>query len=272
MNIIKLDSGRERFEKIFHKLRSESTLLVTWQVLSDGKRNITESSLLDVQFEENLLQFIFLSEGDLDPSLPIYFYCEDDEVIFKTNIKEIEPTHVGMELPKEIHFLEEAEVKILKSQPSLSTYWGSRRSGIGKNVDDLGSDFVVVKSMSQRSSRDQDFLNQELNLPTLDEEDKIFADKRETPRARPKVDKWVKIRKAGTRGISLLKLYDLSQGGMSFICIGADDYPKGCEINVTGFDQFDLDDPLVGKVMSSRPIDDAQIEFKIGVKFNDGQN
>ena len=143
----------------------------------------------------------------------------------------------------------------------------------GPNVDNLGSSNIAVKNMLQRSSRDQELLNNhEWHMPSVDEEDLMFVDKRESPRARPKSEKWVKIRKAGEQEINLFKLFDLSRGGMSFIAIGETDYPKDCEINVTGFETFDLDDPLVGKVMSLRPMDETLIEFKVGVKFNEGQD
>ena len=47
-----------------------------------------------------------------------------------------------------------------------------------------------VKSMAQRSNRDQQLLKSEFGL-TVDEEDKLYADQRAAPRARPKDDKWV---------------------------------------------------------------------------------
>jgi hypothetical protein len=39
-----------------------------------------------------------------------------------------------------------------------------------------------------------------------------------------------------------------------------------------GFNEFLLDDPLIGKVMSIRPMDEHQVEFKVGVKFTEGQD
>ncbi len=274
MNVIKIETGLDRYRTVFNRLIDESVVLVSWQVdPASGQRMITEASVTEYHPQKNQIHFLFISDEDLEPSLPVYFYVENDELIFKTSIQEITPLYVSMNLPLEIHFLEEAEVKVIRGQPGLSTYWGSKRMrGGGPNVDNLGSDHVMVKSMSQRSSRDQEFLNSEWDLPSVDQEDKLFADKRESPRARPKNDKWVKIRKAGTRGVSMFKLFDLSRGGMSFVAIGETDFPKGSEINVTGFETFDLDDPLVGKVMSLRPLDESQVEYKVGVKFNEGQD
>jgi hypothetical protein len=106
---------------------------------------------------------------------------------------------------------------------------------------------------------------------SLDEEEKLFADKRESPRMRPKSGKLVKVMKKGESKIIIMKLFDLSQGGMAFLTMNPNDYPKGSEIFVTGFDAFDLDDPLVGTVMSHRNVDELNLEFKIGIKFHEGQ-
>jgi hypothetical protein len=43
------------------------------------------------------------------------------------------------------------------------------------------------------------------------------------------------------------------------------------EVFVMGFDAFDLDDPLVGIIMSQRAVDETNVEFKIGIKFSEGQ-
>ena len=49
-------------------------------------------------------------------------------------------------------------------------------------------------------------------------------------------------------------------------------FSKGQDIKIVGFNEFELDDPLFGQVMSVRPIDNNQIEFKVGVKFSEGQD
>jgi hypothetical protein len=126
--------------------------------------------------------------------------------------------------------------------------------------------------MSQRSVRDRDFLNSEFSTMTLDEEDILFKDKRGTPRARPKSEKWVKVMTPDEKDTLFLKLYDLSQGGMGFIAVASQVFSKGDVIKIIGFEQFDLDDPLLAMVMSQRPVDQFQIEFKIGCKFLEGQN
>jgi hypothetical protein len=82
----------------------------------------------------------------------------------------------------------------------------------------------------------------------------------------------VKVAKLNGTGQALHKLFDLSRGGMGFIIHDDGIFSKGEEIRIVGFNDFDLDDPLVGMIMSIRPIDGAQSEFKVGVKFNEGQD
>lgn len=108
---------------------------------------------------------------------------------------------------------------------------------------------------------------------SLEEEDKLFASRRSSPRARPKNEKWVKVQVGEEEEIHRLKLYDLSRGGMSFVTQDNDIFSRGSAVFVVGFEEFDLDDPLVGEVMSLRPMSDVdEFEWKVGVKFSDGQS
>ena len=125
--------------------------------------------------------------------------------------------------------------------------------------------------MAQRSNRDQQLLKSEFGL-TVDEEDKLFAGQRAAPRARPKDDKWVKVVRGIGEAALPYKLFDLSQGGMGFVSFDETEFPKGSDIHVVGFNDFELDDPLLGTIMSIRPMDGVLSEFKIGVKFSEGQS
>jgi hypothetical protein len=129
-----------------------------------------------------------------------------------------------------------------------------------------------VKSMVERTARDQEFLNSEFDAVSLDEEDKLFAEKREAPRARFKDDKFVKVQTLESNILQILKLFDLSRGGMGFITLEPQLFPKGTKILIVGFEGFNLDDPLIAEVMSQRAVDELQIEFKIGCKFDQGQD
>ncbi len=273
MKIIKSDTGFQVYQKIFTDLESKRATVVVWQILPEtGKREIAESTINSFHYESGQLNLQLAEKPTVRNSLPLYCYAEDGQLIFKTDISEVEEFLIKVGLPNEIKLLEEQEISVLRNQigMNLSTVWKTKR--LANDRDDLGSDHIRVKSMAERSSRDQTFLNNEFELMSLDEEDKVFADKRESPRARPKIDKWVKVVKVGSCEFKLCRLFDLSRGGMGFITFNEAEFPKGIDIHVLGFDEFDLDDPLIGTVMSLRPVDEAKIEFKVGIKFREGQN
>jgi hypothetical protein len=179
---------------------------------------------------------------------------------------------LGISVPNEIKLLEESEVLVVKGSTGrdMSDVWKVKR--LSDTPDTIPSDVLRVKSMAERSARDQELLNQEFTPVDLDEEDKLFADKRESPRARPKAEKQVKVAKLKGSGPATYKLFDLSRGGMGFIINDDFTFSRGEDIHIVGFNDFDLDDPLVGTIMSIRPIDGAQSEFKVGVKFSEGQD
>lgn len=271
MRVIKSDSGFLAYQKIFRHVQTNNSVMVVWQVTpGTGERTISETRLNSFHLESGLIHLELPDGGIITSDLPIYCYSEDGQFIFKTEIQNIKDSVFSIGFPPEIKMLEEPDVTVISSKigKDLSTTWRTKRIPIEEKQE---KNYMVVKSMRERSSRDQEFLTNQFT-PTLDEEDKMYADKRETPRARPKIDKFVKIKSEQSEEVHLLKLFDLSQGGIGFITMEAHLFPKGSTIRVVGFEEFNLDDALVGKVMSHRPVDDTEIEFKIGCKFADGQD
>lgn len=268
MKVIKSDSGFLAFQKIFKLIHSNQYPLVLWQNTEDGSKLIIHSFLNSFNLESAQLHFdkniSEVREGT------IFCYCENEQFIFKTSVQSIKDAVFTAEVPVEIKLLEEPDVTLIRGQVGVDLLgpWKTRRLKFDGSDE---SDLIKVKSMSERSSRDQEFLNNEFDSVSLDEEEKLFADKRESPRARPKIDKWVKIKGDSSEEIHFLRLFDLSRGGIGFLSMDPHLFPKGSTIQVVGFEEFNLDDPLIGVVMSQRAIDDSQIEFKIGVKFNEGQ-
>ncbi len=267
MKVIKSDSGFLAFQKIFKLLHSNQYPLVLWQNNDDGSKLVLDSFLNSFNLESAQLHFD--KNSDVNEGT-IYCYCEDEQFIFKTMVLSIKDGVFTAGVPLEIKLLEEPDVATIKGQVGVDLlgHWKTKRLKLDGND---GPDYIKVKSMSERSSRDQEFLNNEFDSVSLDEEEKLFADKRESPRARPKIDKWVKIKTDASEEIHFLRLFDLSRGGMGFLSMDPETFPKGSTIQVVGFEEFNLDDPLIGKVMSHRAIDESQIEFKIGIKFNEGQ-
>lgn len=272
MKVIKSDSGFLAFQKIFKKIQSGFSEILLWQVSpTTGERNLIDTHLTSFYLEAGTLHFKKNLDIELDPLLPIYFYCKDVSMIFKTKIHNSKDSSLALMIPEEIQMLEEEEVQEFTKRmgANISTHWGNRTAQIR---DEIQTKAVTLKHMHERSQRDQDFLNNEFGEVSVDEEDKLFANKRESPRSRPKVDKWVKVRVEGDDGINFHRLFDLSRGGMSFLVTNPEGFPKGKMIHIMGFEEFDLDDPLVGQIMSQRSVDSSQVEFKIGIKFNEGQD
>jgi|SRR5690606_13799808 len=270
MKIITADTDFLAYQKIFRHLKANRCPLLIWQPGPEG-RSVLHSYLNSFHRETKLMHLDKNQEMILYDEIPVYCYSEKIQMIFKANIFDLSDRYFSLHMPTEIKIIEEVEAKKVKVKGmDFSTIWRSKRLGI-EQLDE-GPNYYKVKSMAQRSNRDQDLLNSEFSSVSLDEEDRLFADKRESPRARPAIDKRVKVKLKNIDQIFNLKLFDLSRGGLGFICEAETLFPKGEQILVTGFDDFDLDDPIIGTVMSARLIDGENYEWKIGVKFEAGQD
>ncbi len=267
MKVITPEQGFSSFLNIFKEVQGLKQKVVVWQLVEGGRRVITDTLFISYSGDTKTINILPPAEV-LNPTLPLYFFIDASEVIFKSKIQVMGTKFIAVDFPNEIRKLDESEESIAFKKNHLSTNWVTKTAT--SSVDRF-SDHVRVKTMKERSSRDQDFLNSEFNPVNLDEDDKIYADKRESPRVRPKGEKLVKVVRKGESNVHIMKLFDLSRGGMGFLSFTPDHFPKGSEIYVTGFDAFELDDPLIGTIMAHRAVDETNVEFKIGVKFNEGQ-
>src|SRR5690606_15943300 len=188
--------------------------ILLWQISPDtGERNIIDTHLTSFYLEAGTLNFKKNLEIEFEETLPVYFYCRDISIIFKTKIQNGKDSSLTLFMPEEIQMLEEEEVLEFSKKlgKNISTHWGNRTAQIREEIQ---TKTVTLKHMHERSQRDQDFLNNEFDEVSVDEEDKLFANKRESPRSRPKVDKWVKVRVEGEDHLDFYRLFDLSRGGM----------------------------------------------------------
>lgn len=271
MKTITLESGFLAYQKLFKEVVSKSSPLVAWQVSPSGKRTVTDAVLNSFSIESRSLHFEFEKKDLLDSALTVYFYCEEGQFIFKSKFLEVRGALASIYLPFEIQFLEDPDVHVMQRSfgSDLSTKWKSKRIPIREVIK---PDYLILTSMEHRTARDKDYLKKEFNFMSLDEEDKAFADKRESPRARPSSEKSVRVASEKDTAVKTQLLFDLSQGGISFITSDTDIYPVGGRVKIVGFEDFDLDDPLLAEVMSQRPVDELQLDFKIGCKFIEGQS
>ncbi len=262
MRVIKSDSGFQFFEKMFNYLLKSASPLVMWQISpASGERQITNSYLS--AFNPSTKKMVFhLSAGEsVIKNLPLYCYAKSGPIIFKVDVQEIFGADIGVTFPKELKLLEDDDNFNVKD---LS------KKNPGTEIHEASTERKVIP-LSQRSNHDQRILSEDFEV-NLDEEDRIYADKRESPRARPRSKKRVKVAKFKSSGPVIYKLIDLSRGGIGLISKQEDEFIKGEEVHIVGFDNADLDDPLVGEIMSVRPIEGPLLQFKVGVQFRDGQD
>ncbi len=271
MKVINSDNGLPMLLRIFRHLQRRQSLLVVWQ-MKNGRRNVYHATLGSFHIDKRSVSFSFTEKHNLNPAEEFFFYAEDGEFIFKTGVIEMNGNHFNAHFPDEVKLLDELDALKIpgKSNIDIQTHYNGQRLIL--DGPEIYDDFIgrVPKAMKDRSSRDQDFLKDELDM-TVDEEDKMFADKRESVRVRPKANKIVKLMLKDDPNIHVLKLFDLSQGGMAFVTLQPEMFPKGKEVVVIGFGEFELDDPLIGTIMSIRATDEVGVEHKIGIKFNEGQ-
>jgi hypothetical protein len=271
MKSIKSDA-KKMYQDLFLKAQSSSPLIVIWQVqVNANERLITQLNLVTTDFDSNLLQFHLPQAIAFDPGLNIYAYSESGKFIFKGRVVQIDQNLLTISSPEEVLLLEEPDVDMIKARigVDISTYWVTKRIPIEEVRQ---KNYMVVESIAKRTQRDQTYMASEFGGMSLDEEDKIFADQRQTPRGRPKLQKILKVQCQDNLDVHTLKLFDLSQGGISFLTQDLHLFGKGTKIKIVGFEDFILDDPLMAEVMSLRPVDELDLEHKVGCKFIDEEN
>jgi len=267
MKVIKSDAGRSMYKIIFGHFEVKNSKLIAWQVDPDTrKRKVFETQLTSFKLDQNYLKLKKDPEHFVEKKLPLYVYSEEGQIIFKSFFVEIQNQEVMVTLPGELKLLEDQDVKSIQNMIGVHLDMDEKFPSLSLKEEEL-----IVKSLSERSSRDQEFLNNQFLTLSLDEEDRAFSGVRESPRAKPKLDKWLTIQIPTMQGLQEVRIYDLSRGGISFITMELDLFPKGTKIKVLSIDNFELDDPLIAVVMSSRAIDELDIEYKIGCQFQEGQ-
>lgn len=237
---------------------------------STSDRIVFESHLNAFNPGKGLLHFELSQSNGVQSELPIYCYYQEGRLIFKSQIIQVRNNVFSVQVPLEIQLLERADFDLISKKigRDLSPLLSGNRF---KEELVLNDPVLKGKLKTERSSRDQSLLDKEFDDLSLDEEDKFYADKRESPRARPKIENWVRLKTMTSDEVYFLKLFDLSRGGIGFLTKDLDLFPKYSKVRVVGFRDFDLDDPLLAQVMSYRPIDDSETEFKVGCMFDEGQ-
>lgn len=255
MKNINSKDGYLVYQKFFTDMVRRESNIVVWQLSLEGTRLIYDSVMSSFKIEAGVVNFNQTKgEAYKFKSGPIFCYSSEAGVIFKSDSIAASEASLSIKLPQQITFLEDPDIHVIKT---------------GCGVD-LSQAPWRVKRQGEKSQRDSAIFEAQLASISLSEEDKLFADKREAPRARPKIDKHISCQRAGeaeTNGN--YKLFDLSRGGLGFQVFIEDAYNKGDFVEVTAIDSQQLDAPLIGEVMSVRNLAPEEAGFKVGVKFVD---
>lgn len=231
-------------------LKGQEREVVTW-FTGQEKRLVSQAVLKN--HENSLVVRLADSFEHLESNSVVYFFSETNKIIFRTEVVALDEQKATVKMP--------ASISLLSYQDFIK---------LSRSVGQVTKDYLKKMSFGQivdRSESDQSILDTQLEEMSVDEEDKIYADQRESPRARPKVKKKINLSPEEYPDLRLdFALFDLSRGGLSFVVDNPEKFSKGDIISIHKFDDKDLDQPLLGEVASLRAIDDEQ-GHKIGVKF-----
>lgn len=284
--------------------------LISWQIKADGAREVHPIFLKEMIGDDEIMLMTANKNNFAYEQSSIYFYASTHKLIFKANHTSYEDKFARIVFPDEIKLVDQTETEDLESEMALKDFqkyifghgMGNKNeeflriagqgranirqannmvagSGLGNKDEEKhmrlntynATDKINTKwKMSNMSARDSEIFNEELNFVSLDEEDKMYASKRESVRARPKAGKMLTIQIGDqSRPEEVYPLFDLSQGGMAFLAFSEEEFSSGDTILVLGFDQKRLDHPMLAIVRSVRQADELGVQFKIGCQFKE---
>ena len=239
------------FQKFFTDLVKRETVVVVWQVSADGTRHVENCVLTSYKYDAGILNFLTHEGHGLElQEADVYCYAKSEAVIFKT-----QPRGQALHMPGVLCFLEGPDIQVIKASLGIDLSDGYMRGKI---------------TPTQKSQRDQALFDDQLAKITTTQEDKIFADKREAPRLRPKEDKIITCQRAGEPDMSQnFLLFDLSRGGLGFKIVVDGLFKRGQFVEITALEGQVLDQPLIGEVMSVRDLAPEDVGWKVGIRFVD---
>lgn len=252
MKILDVQNDFNKLSEYFDKLDQNQYSVVLWQFdPSQNCRVFYRTNLDQLEKEDKKLLLRDQTDREFDfKENEVFGYIEAFQSIFKTSILDQSSDKILIAFPEKLHFLEAKQRETIQN--------------VFSEIDSA----LVDGSVEPLYQSDEDIFQSELDqFLSPDEEDKLFADKRIAPRARPKKTKMVTISRIQDDKMKIYELYDLSQGGMAFLSLEENYFQVSDEIHVHAFDQKSFEVPMIAQVMSTRPADELGVQFKIGLKF-----
>lgn len=113
MKVIHLSEAVSSFHKVFKEVHGLKQKVVIWQVFQ-GHRSICDSLLVSYNHELRILN-VLPGDSEIILSHPLYFYLEDQQIIFKSTVESRNAASISVRWPSELHLLDEEEnIKIKK--------------------------------------------------------------------------------------------------------------------------------------------------------------
>lgn len=232
----------EAVENLFNNLHTNKTNIVVWQPdIEDNESKHKyickvqefdrEAKTLKIKSRFNK-SFAF-SEDD------IFCFCDKLMFIFKASFVENEKGEIQLALPESVMMLDVSNEDLTRA--------------IKKKDYRLFSKGVGGKT-------------------TLMSEDDKYAAMRAAPRSKTTKDQRVTV-EFETQSFTPkeFQLHDLSKGGAGIIIKNQDLFKKGDWVLIAQIDGKDINPKLRGKVMSIRTHDMSKGEFKVGLRFEQGE-
>lgn len=292
MKKISFDDEFNLFKSIFDKNCSEKHEICLWQKTEDEKARIIQNVILDKNiFTDKSLWFKTKSNTKCNLNTGVcFYYSNDQEIIFKTSIKEINDSLCHLNYPDEMMLLEGEEVYQIQGDLALieeNTLVGGQKISNqfdwmkvkGKKLSDEANilrargykeeqinDILRIKGSAKKSDHDAPPQINDIFKP---EDDAKFKALRESQRVQPKVQKIVSVMRVdlGLEHPLDYKLFDLSQGGAGLIVTDPNEFKRGERLTLLAVDGIPLPKELLGEVVAIRIIEEGKPEFKIGIKF-----
>ena len=267
---------KEKIAEIIQLLSMDLEPTIAWQINEGNSRIIHEVKLTEIKNDEESLIFSGVNMAFNDRE--IFFYSKEQKVIFKTQITVKEDNRITVKIPEVMKALDESDQSKMEGMLAAFSHASKDQEESEPSIDDRGNindsfgfgekhdgHQWLTDSMSEHDAK---ILSEELSYITLEEEDQMFEGMRATPRAKPPEGKMITVQvEKDARPQASYMLYDLSQGGLSFLVFTKDEFSVGEKVFIKAFDTKKFETPIISEVKAIRDADQLGVQFKVGCEF-----
>jgi len=297
MGNILINKSPKKMESYLEGIQKKQHYMILWQLINNKRCiHVTTIETLNRDLQTFQIKFHAQNEIPFKQDKNIYCYMSQTQCIFKLIIDKIDGNNHFFHYPKQIKFLNNDEFYKLGKEfnEMINDYYFVKgykyidpnfdtmkvKSQLKDIIKPTGHYKGVISDSSHQkinthisnlhfiSERDKKIFHDELQGLSIHEEEAMFENLREAPRAKPEEGKMALIlRNLEDNKSEKYQLYDLSKGGMAFIALESSGFNEGEFVYLLGFEEKKLDNPLKSEVMSVRSYDELNVQYKIGLRF-----